>query len=454
MPDRTRRRLLRLPPVAMAVASLAGKGRAEEPAEERADLLVIGAGAAGLAAAAAAAAGGARVLVLEARERIGGRVLSDRSLGPPLELGAGWIHGARGNPLSALAASAGLRPEPETWAPWEVFAPGGRALSARAVERGEARLAEALARASRRAGGEESLAGALARLAPELAEDAGAAWYLAAFVEFSAGGPAGALSAALWNAGADFGDDDTRVPEGMDRLLPPLPDGVTLSRRAEVRLVEHGARGVRAHLADGRQVEAGGCILAVPSAVLASGALRLEPGLPPAQGRALAAQGRGAVAKLVLAFPRRFWPRGLRGFGLASPVPEGPGRWPLWLSEGRAASGAHLLMGVATGAHALRADRMETGALVADGLAALSEGLGTRPPAPLAHLRSRWGAEPFSGLAYSFPRAGGGREDFDALSAPSGPRLWLAGEHAAFDHRATLHGAILSGRRAAAAALR
>ena len=73
-------------------------------------MIVIGAGMAGLGAARTLSESGAQVTVFEARDRIGGRVWTSRLWpGLPLDLGASWIHGARGNPLTALADSAGAR---------------------------------------------------------------------------------------------------------------------------------------------------------------------------------------------------------------------------------------------------------------------------------------------------------------------------------------------------------
>lgn len=72
-------------------------------------IAIIGAGISGLAAAHALTASGATVTVYEARDRIGGRIWSDRSLGASVDLGATWIHGPVGNPIAQLAESAGLR---------------------------------------------------------------------------------------------------------------------------------------------------------------------------------------------------------------------------------------------------------------------------------------------------------------------------------------------------------
>src|SRR6187549_2564199 len=70
-------------------------------------IVVIGAGMAGLAAARRLADAGMDVTVVEARDRVGGRTWTDTSLGVPIDLGAAWIHGPEGNPLTKLADEVG-----------------------------------------------------------------------------------------------------------------------------------------------------------------------------------------------------------------------------------------------------------------------------------------------------------------------------------------------------------
>ena len=69
---------------------------------------MIGAGVSGLEAATRLAARGADVTVLEARDRVGGRIRTDTSWGTPVELGATWIHGVTGNPMVPVTRDAGL----------------------------------------------------------------------------------------------------------------------------------------------------------------------------------------------------------------------------------------------------------------------------------------------------------------------------------------------------------
>ena len=70
---------------------------------------MIGAGFAGLSTARALADLGLDVIVVEARGRIGGRVITSNNLGGPVDLGASWIHGIEDNPIAALAQSVGVK---------------------------------------------------------------------------------------------------------------------------------------------------------------------------------------------------------------------------------------------------------------------------------------------------------------------------------------------------------
>lgn len=73
-------------------------------------VIIIGAGISGLAAAQKLAEKNIKVLILEGRDRIGGRIWTDKSLGFPFDMGAGWIHGpSADNPITKLATDAGAK---------------------------------------------------------------------------------------------------------------------------------------------------------------------------------------------------------------------------------------------------------------------------------------------------------------------------------------------------------
>ncbi|MGA1213783.1 MAG: FAD-dependent oxidoreductase, partial [Solirubrobacterales bacterium] len=78
-------------------------------------VVVVGAGMAGLGAARTLREAGCRVVVVEARDRIGGRVHTVEWQGARIDLGAAWIHDSRGNPLTAIAERAGLGTVPTAY---------------------------------------------------------------------------------------------------------------------------------------------------------------------------------------------------------------------------------------------------------------------------------------------------------------------------------------------------
>jgi monoamine oxidase len=97
-----------------------------------ADIIIIGAGISGIAAARSLKAKGYNVLILEARNRIGGRIWTDNSLGIPLDLGASWIHGITNNPIKQLADQFALKTLPVNYEARQIFDDNGTPLTARA----------------------------------------------------------------------------------------------------------------------------------------------------------------------------------------------------------------------------------------------------------------------------------------------------------------------------------
>src|SRR5260370_39586510 len=84
-----------------------GKSFSMSATRQKVEVIVIGAGIAGLAAARDLSIDGYDVLVLEARNRIGGRIWTSRDLGVTADLGASWVHGFEDNPSSRLAKRPG-----------------------------------------------------------------------------------------------------------------------------------------------------------------------------------------------------------------------------------------------------------------------------------------------------------------------------------------------------------
>ena len=108
---------------------------------ERFDTVVVGAGMAGVTCARMLADAGRRTVVLEARDRVGGRMHTDRAAGFPVDLGASWIHGIEHSPLWELVEALGIPTEFTVGSfqaggrPMEHFDGSGRPMDAAASER-------------------------------------------------------------------------------------------------------------------------------------------------------------------------------------------------------------------------------------------------------------------------------------------------------------------------------
>ena len=107
------------------------------------------------------------------------------------------------------------------------------------------------------------------------------------------------------------------------------------------------------------------------------------------------------------------------------------------------------LVGICSGNAGAVVDGMSDSAVLAEVTTALRAMFGSKTPAPKSILCTRWGADPFAMGAYSFAANGSSTADYAQLAQPIRDNVLLAGEHTSTAYRSTVHGAYLSGVRAA-----
>lgn len=293
-----------------------------------ASVIVAGAGMAGLACAERLAAAGRRVVVLEARDRIGGRVWTDRSLGPPLELGASWIHGVDGNPVAEIARRAGASMVPFAYD--DVDLRGGPS--------GEDELARALERvaAAQEAGGPD-------RPLAEVLGDGGPPFRFAVRSEIEGEYAASPreLSLMWWDAGQEQRGGDVLLPGGYDRLASHLARGLEIRLGERVTGVRSRGGRVVVSTADGGSVPGDAVVMTLPLGVLKRDEIDFDPF--PADRKVLAVErlGMGVLDKLYLRFPEAFWGDAAV---LGRVAPAGDGRWSYWVNMD-AVTGVPVLLG-------------------------------------------------------------------------------------------------------------
>ncbi len=396
-------------------------------------VVIVGAGSAGLAAAAALRAAGQSVTLVEARDRIGGRAFTDRTLGPdcPFDAGAEYIHWAEHNPWAPIARAAKVRfAREEGWA---------RTLTI------DGRPATEAEKAGRRAG----FSGLDALLAPKggdpsLAEAA------------RAGGP-NTEQAAAGLSRLSLGEDPERVSaadydrlwSGTDLWVDGYGDLVArhfadlpVRLACPVRAIDWSGREVRVETAQGI-LAAAAVIVTVPVGVLKSGALRFVPGLPDGPRAALEGLHMGAYTKIGL----RLDPARIDAAAFGDAVSIATGGPTLYFEMGpfgRSLAVANL--GGDLARDLCRAGEAAAVALATERLGAI---LGeTAKGAVLAGRLAGWWTDPHACGSYSVA-APGHAAARDRLREPVGGRVFFAGEALAGGGAMTVGGATLDGERAA-----
>ena len=409
------------------------------------DLLVIGAGAAGIAAARTARALGRSCLVLEARSRVGGRAVTDTAtLGAPFDLGASWLHAAERNPLVALAQGLGVELVDSDAERQDRTFVGGRPATPGELRAYDAawRAFDAAVEARAGAGGPDvAVADAAPRGGPWDATVAHWQGPVIAAAELEA------MSLHDFAANALHGANLLPRP-GMGVLVERLAEGLPVRLSAPVRRLRWGGPGVEAEGPFGT-VRARAAVATLPTPLLLEG-MRFDPPLPAAVREAAHGLPLGLLSKVGLRAtgPDRF---GLPAFaGLDQQVAPGEAMltticWPF---------GHDHVIGFVGGATAWTLEAEGPAALVAFAMDELAARLGNRVRQGLdarTALVTRWGADPWSRGAYSHARVGaaGARA---VLSRPLGP-LHLAGEACHPTLSGTVAGAWESGETAARAAL-
>jgi monoamine oxidase len=426
------------------------------------DTIVIGAGMSGATAARLLADAGQRVVVLEARSRIGGRMHTDRDAGFSVDLGASWIHGIEDSRLWELAQAldaptieftvgsfqAGGRPIADFDGDGNRMSAAESARWVADVDTADRALEEAIVRS---APGDsyldvtERALDALERrddaLDPERIDEIRE--FFRHRVEEQCGAWIGDLDAHGLDEDAIDGDEVV-FPRGYDELPRRIAAGLDVRLEHVVRRVARAEDGVRVETGHG-DFTAAQVVVTVPLGVLKAGAIAFEPPLPAEVADPIARLGMGVFNKVFLQFPERFWEDGVYAIRALGEPGE---HWHSWYDVS-AISGRPTLLTFAAGPFGRHVQTLTDDEAAADAVAALRRLYGTAVPDPVARWITRWGEDPFSHGSYSHVAAGSSHHDHDALAGPVDGVLHFAGEATWGEEPATVGGAYASGARAA-----
>src|SRR5215510_6408887 len=428
-------------------------------------ILIIGAGAAGLAAARDLSRAGCQVTVLEARDRVGGRVFTVKDSVVPVELGAEFVHG-RSPALWEIAKAANLRLHEVSERHW-YFDDGKLSKSRDFWRKVEGLMDEMKSRDSDLS---------FRQFVNSLPDDpdtrrakAMATRYVEAFhaANIECAGIHGLLKA---NEAADSidGDEAFRFENGYDSLMQALrAETESYGANFQLNTIVHVVNWQKARTevitesnSERRSFEAASVVVTLPLGILQAapdgGGVQFVPDLPESRRSAIQQLAVGNVIKINLIFRERFWEDVKLWDEHGSVItfkdaaffhyPDAP--IPTWWTQ--LPLRASLLVGWAGGP---RADRLRSrGSLVDEAIGSLSLMFKTSKE-EVSHQLERsfihdWHDDRFSRGAYSYLPVNGLQAQ-QILSQPLDRKLFFAGEATCVGHVGTVHGAIQSGQRVA-----
>ena len=288
----------------------AGRGAAlaiDDDSDGAEMIVVVGAGAAGARAASLLTERGHAVVVVEARDRIGGRTdtVQPEGWAIPVERGANWVHDVDASDLADQLDRLGVATDPFAYDALILGRDGGRANGDEGAD-----ASGAIERAEEWASARDpdrSLATALADsgegdgVDPEVLNQ-----QLRSEVATEYGADAGELS-AWWGRSEGTEGDDLLVTGGYGALVAAELDRVDVRLNAVVSTVALAEDGVTITLADGTSIAADRVVVTVPLGVLKAGSIEFDPPLPDRHAAAIDAIGMGLLDKVWLRWEEPWW---------------------------------------------------------------------------------------------------------------------------------------------------
>ncbi|PHH73963.1 hypothetical protein CDD80_3447 [Ophiocordyceps camponoti-rufipedis] len=287
-------------------------------------------------------------------------------------------------------------------------------------------------------------------------------WHVAN-LEYSNANSLRNLSLELWDmdAGNEWEGQHTMVVGGYQavaRGLLQCPTKLDLTTKFPVKSIKYHADGFDGpaiiESESGETIEADCVVCTVPLGVLKQSSIAFDPPLPPWKKGVIDRLGFGILNKVVLTYDEVFWDPDRHIFGVLRDAPNrhstaqkdygaNRGRFFQWFNVSNT-TGLPCLIAL-TGCET---EHTSNDQLVAEATDILRSIFGNDVPYPKEAVVTRWGSDRFARGSYSSAASGMLPDDYDTMSRPLG-NLFFAGEHTIGTHPATVHGAYLSGLRAA-----
>ncbi|MGO1117766.1 flavin monoamine oxidase family protein [Rhodovibrionaceae bacterium A322] len=406
------------------------------------DVVIIGAGAAGMAAARDLISAGHQVVVLEASDRIGGRIHTDTdTFGVPYDEGAHWLHNDTLNPFIRYGKENGfsLYPAPDN----ELLYVQDQEASAADWAGFEEAMESTIDAID--AAGDAGLDVSAASVQPDLGPWGPTARFLVGPYEM--GKDLEGFSCKDWYTGAD--GDDWYCREGFGTLWRHSAQGIAVQLNTVAQTIRWDGPDVTVVTNKG-DLRAKACIVTASTGVMASGSLRFEPALPLATQEAFQGVSMGHYNHIALQFKDNVFGAEDDSYLAYQVAAEAPGAVGFLTNV----SGTNLTYGDVGGRFAQELEAEGEDAAVDFTLGELRKIFGSDIDRSFIKAAvTSWGQNPYVQGAYASAEPGAASLR-SQLRTPVGERIWFAGEACSRSLWATVAGAHKSGQEVARAVSR
>ncbi|KAL1300489.1 hypothetical protein HN51_045139 [Arachis hypogaea] len=422
----------------------------------RSSVIIVGAGISGISASKVLAEKGVDdIIILEASDRIGGRIRKEQFGGVSVELGAGWIAGVGGresNPVWELATEAGLRTCLSDYsnARYNIYDRSGKIFpSGIAADSYKRAVDSAIQKLRNQEDGHDDVTSKIMeppstpKTPIELAID-----FILHDFEMAEVEPISTY--------VDFGEREFLVADqrGYDCLLYKMAEsflftseGRILDGRLQlnkvVRELQHSRTGIRVITEDGCVYEANYVILSVSIGVLQSDLISFNPPLPRWKMEAIEKCDVMVYTKIFLKFPYKFWPSGPeKEFFIYAH--ERRGYYTFWQHMENAYPGSNILVVTLTNEESKRVEAQSDEETLIEAMAVIRDMFGPNIPDAIDILVPRWWNNRFQRGSYSNYPIISNLNVFHNIKAPVG-RVFFTGEHTSERFNGYVHGGYLAG---------
>nr|XP_054755577.1 lysine-specific histone demethylase 2-like [Lytechinus pictus] len=451
--------LLRDPPKELQVCRDVGVGK----------VIVIGAGVAGLSAARHLTNLGCDVTMLEARDRIGGRVWDDHSLGSCVGKGAQIVNGCINNPIALMCEQGGfkLRKMHERC---DLLGEGGVVTDSHIDKRVEFHfnaMLDAIAewRKDKFSSSDSPLGKKIMEMHQTFMDETNLTFteeedkllqFHISNLEYACGSNLAKVSSLHWDqneAFAQFAGDHCLLKEGYQVVFTELAKDLDVRLQHQVTAVDHSSDDIVVTTKDGQTFTAQKVLVTIPLVLLQSNAINFTPPLPEDKTEAINSLGAGIIEKIGLQFPSRFWEKKTQEtdyFGYIPTDPADRGFFSVFYDMSNENTESNVLMSIISGDAVEKLKTMTEEEVMEKCLSCLKKLFPKQTvPNPTKYFVTQWHKDEFAGMSYSFVASGSSGETYDILADCVDDKIFFAGEATNRSFPQTVTGAYLSGIREA-----